>query len=104
MVELKTLKDLTIVKQGVPDSSTKTTDLWNIKQVGMIGNYCYPNQLRQEAIKWAKMFNADFIEQKKYRKEHLKSSVKGRFEECLEEKLDWIIHFFNITAEELKNG
>lgn len=65
-------------------------------------SYINPIELRDEIIEHAKMFNKDFQEQKQYRVNHLKSNVKGRFEQCLESKLNWIKSFFDITEEDLK--
>ena len=61
----------------------------------------YPELIREEAIKWIKYYQKDIDVLEKNRKERC-TQIKDIVQECFEEKVSWIKHFFNITKEELK--
>ena len=48
--------------------------------------------LKQEAIKWVKELNSQYV----------KIPSGCSFNDSLSAKIDWIKHFFNITKEDLK--
>ena len=80
MVKLKTLKDITenhIICYG-------QNSLW-WKEENEKRTYIYPEELKQEAIKWIKSDKSNFY------------SRQG-----MEETKLWIKNFFNITEEDLK--
>lgn len=89
MTELKTLKDLSILKRGRRREDTDRTGLYDMMIVGEYSTICFPDQLREEAIKWVKHIYNDA------RLEHRPLNDKDKHE------IDWIKHFFNLTDEEI---
>ena len=89
MTELKTLKDLE--KQ---DWSTHEED------VGLVRGVFW--ELRKEAIKWVKHLSLEIEKHS-----HKKFDINYHYNECPGcrnkfVQIKWIVHFFNITEEELK--
>ncbi len=98
MSELKTLKDLTYLKKGKENVNTKSTGMYSINQFGELGEWCFPSQLKQEAIKI-------YRELEKLKKSHYfnkKDFFQNNFQENPVVVLRFLEWFFNITEEDLK--
>lgn len=76
--------------------------LKDLEEDSLIFTFLTEYQLKKEAIKWYKFYDKEYQEQINYRKNHLKSSVKGIYEQCLDSKLGFIKDFFDLSKEDLK--
>ena len=99
MTEFKTLQDLTYVKMGRIREDTDTTNFYDTIQIDEFNDYCYPGQLKKEAIKWIKDNQKTWDDHGIY--------FEGNFADGYEQgtfngRKDIMMRFFNITEEDLK--
>lgn len=78
---MKILKDLTILKKGRERPDSAQTMFYDVIQIGELQEICYPGQLKQEAIKWAKFYK-NIPEYKRV--------------------IGWIMVFFDLSEEDIK--
>ena len=84
MTELKTLKDLgSDIEIGREEQTNPDGSIMRIWEVILKG-YVSKDKLKAEAVKWVKEFES--------RKDFLNPTL-----------LNWIVKFFNLTSEDLKN-
>lgn len=60
MTQLKTLKELEILHKGRDTGTSKSDLLYNHLLLGEYITICYPEQLKQETIKWIKELEKDY--------------------------------------------